>query len=93
MIGALNVGERRLLALVDRYGIDTVRTGARALIGHSERRLRAEIAELPDGRYEAAMLVEDDGVSTDPFEVRVAVVVRGDGDRRLHRLEPQVPAR
>ena len=29
MIGALNVGERRLLALVDRYGIDTVRTGAR----------------------------------------------------------------
>ena len=24
------------------------------------------------------MLVEDDGVSTDPFEVKVAVVVRGD---------------
>ncbi|HEY7537431.1 MAG TPA: hydantoinase B/oxoprolinase family protein [Gaiellaceae bacterium] len=78
MIGALTVGERRLLALVDRYGLHTVREGARALIEYSERRLRAEIEELPDGRYEASMLVEDDGVSTDPFEVKVAVVVRGD---------------
>ncbi len=78
MIGALNVGDRRLLALVDRYGLPTVRDGTRALIDYSERRLRAEIEDLPDGRYEASMLVEDDGVSTDPFEVKVAVVVRGD---------------
>jgi N-methylhydantoinase B/oxoprolinase/acetone carboxylase alpha subunit len=78
MIGALNVGERRLLALVDRYDLDTVRSGAKALIDYSERRLRAEIEALPDGRYDAEMLVEDDGVGTDPFPVRVAVVVRGD---------------
>jgi N-methylhydantoinase B len=78
MIGALNVGERRLLSLVDRYDLVTVRDGAKALIDYSERRLRAEIEELPDGRYEAEMLVEDDGVTADPFPVRVAVVVRGD---------------
>src|SRR5438874_2389580 len=78
MIGALNVGERRLLALVDRYDLATVRDGARALIDYSDRRLRAEIAGLPDGRFEAEMLVEDDGVSKDPFHVRVAVVIRGD---------------
>lgn len=78
MIGALNVGDRRLLALVDRYGLDTVREGSRGLIDYSERRLRAEIEGLPDGRYEASMLVEDDGVSTDPFEVKTALAVRGD---------------
>jgi N-methylhydantoinase B len=78
MIGALNVGERRLLALVDRYGAETVREGAQRLIDYSDRRLRAEIAELPDGVYTASMLVEDDGVGTDPFEVRVKVVIRGD---------------
>jgi N-methylhydantoinase B len=78
MIGALNVGERRLLALVDRYDLETVRDGAKALIDYSERRLRVEIDGLPDGRYQAEMLVEDDGVSADPFLVRVAVVVRGD---------------
>jgi N-methylhydantoinase B/oxoprolinase/acetone carboxylase alpha subunit len=78
MIGALNVGDRRLLALVDRYGLDTVREGARLLIEYSDRRLRAEIDDLPDGRFEARMTVEDDGVSADPFDVQVAVVVRGD---------------
>ncbi len=78
MIGALTVGERRLLALVDRYDAETVLDGARLLIEHSERRLRAEIAGLPDGTYEASTVVEDDGVSSDPFEVRVRVVVRGD---------------
>jgi N-methylhydantoinase B len=78
MIGALNVGERRLLSLVDRYDLATVRDGAKALIEYSDRRLRSEIEALPDGRYEAEMLVEDDGVSSDPFSVRVAVVVRGD---------------
>ena len=78
MIGALNVGDRRLLTLVDRYGLDTVRGGSHTLIEYSERRLRAEIEELPDGRYEAATIVEDDGVSGLPFQVKAAVVVRGD---------------
>jgi len=78
MVGALTVGERRLIALIDRYGTDTIRDGSRSLIDYSERRLRAEIAELPDGEYSAAMWVEDDGVTTDPFEVKVAIVIRGD---------------
>src|SRR5881409_3370598 len=69
MIGALNVGERRLLALIDHYDLETVVEGARRLIEHSDGRLRAELRELPDGTYEASTLVEDDGVSTDPFEV------------------------
>jgi N-methylhydantoinase B/oxoprolinase/acetone carboxylase alpha subunit len=78
MVGALTVGERRLMALIDRYDTATVREGARSLIDYSERRLRAEIAELPDGEYSAAMWVEDDGVTADPFEVKVTVVIRGD---------------
>jgi N-methylhydantoinase B len=78
MTGALRVGERRLLALCDRYDVETIRAGSQRLIEHSERRLRAEIADLPDGRYEAATQVEDDGVSDDPFEVKAAIVIRGD---------------
>ena len=47
----------------------------RKLDGHEKL---VVIEALPDGRYEASMLVEDDGVTADPFEVRVAVVIRGD---------------
>jgi N-methylhydantoinase B len=78
MAGALRVGERGVQALCDRYDVATVREGAARLIDHSDRRLRAAIADLPDGTYEAAMQVEDDGVTTDPFEVVVKVVIRGD---------------
>jgi N-methylhydantoinase B len=78
MAGALRVGERRVQALWDRYDVDTVTRGAAKLIDYSERRLRAEIAKLPDGTYESSTVVEDDGVTADPFEVRVKIVIRGD---------------
>lgn len=76
MIGALNIGERRLLELVDRYDLHTVVDGARQLIDYSDRRLRAEIDELPEGEFSASMMVEDDGVGDEPFEVKVKVVVK-----------------
>jgi N-methylhydantoinase B len=78
MIGALNIGERRLLDLASCYGFDTISEGSRRLIDYSERRLRAEIRELPEGTYPASVMVEDDGVGTDPFEVKVKLVI-GDG--------------
>ena len=77
MIGALNIGERRLLELGERYDFDSVIEGARRLIDYSERRLSAEIAEIPEGTYAADMMVEDDGVGTDPFGVKVKLIIRG----------------
>jgi N-methylhydantoinase B len=77
MIGALNVGEQRLEWLFERRGAEDVLSAAEALIEHSDRRLRAEIADLPEGSWTADMEVEDDGVGTDPFRVAVRVTVRG----------------
>ena len=79
MIGALNIGERRLLELVDRYDLDTVVEGARRLIDYSERRLRAEIAELPEGTLRGL----DDGRGRrrrrpTRSRSRSSVVIRGD---------------
>ena len=78
MIGSLNVGEERLLDLVGRYTLETVVAGADALVEYSERRMRAEIEALPDGEYRAETLVEDDGVSDQPFKVAVTLTVNGD---------------
>lgn len=78
MIGALNVGERRLLALGERYDLRTVLEGAQELIAYSERRLRAEVGQLPKGIYRASTLVEDDGVGVEPFRVEVTVAIRED---------------
>lgn len=78
MIGALNVGERRVHEIVERYGSSVLLDGAAKLIEHSEHRIRAAITEIPDGEYRAETRVEDDGVQTEPFDVRVAVTVAGD---------------
>ncbi|MFT4038052.1 MAG: hydantoinase B/oxoprolinase family protein [Thermomicrobiales bacterium] len=78
MIGSLEIAERRMAELAERYDPAVISRATELLKDYSERRLRAEIAELPDGEYSASMLVEDDGVSPDPFEVRVTIVIKGD---------------
>jgi N-methylhydantoinase B len=79
MIGSLNVGEARLAKLAASLGMDAFTRGTRELLDYSERRMRAEVSDLPDGTYAAEMFVEDDGVSSEPFRVAASVVVRGDG--------------
>lgn len=78
MIGSLNVGERRLASLAHKYGAAFIRDGSQALLGHSERLMRAHLDELPDGEYAAEMWIEDDGVTREPFKIRVTVVIRRD---------------
>src|SRR3546814_646205 len=51
-LGALSVGERRLCALLDRYGDDVVDQAIEELRDRSEREMRAVIYDLPDGRSE-----------------------------------------
>ena len=78
MIGSLNVGERRLHQLVAKYGADFINRGTAALMDYSERRMRAEIAEIPNGEYLAEMLLEDDGIRAERIPVKVKLVVQGD---------------
>jgi N-methylhydantoinase B len=78
MIGSLETAERRIKELAERYDPALIEQATAELKDYSERRLRAEIRELPDGEYSASMLVEDDGVTPDPFEVRVTIVINGD---------------
>lgn len=77
-IGSLRVAERRLGELLDRYGGPLVAEAARQLMDYSERWMRAEIAAIPDGRYEFTDYMEDDGVAAEPVRFHVAVTVEGE---------------
>jgi len=74
-IAAHRLAERRLTELVDRRGVDPVRSAMDELYDYSERMVRDAIRELPDGRHEARDVLE--GASGD-LELRAAVEVRGD---------------
>ena len=78
-IAACRTGERRILALVEKYGVDTIQDFMREIEVYSERVTRASIAEIPDGDYHGEAYMEDDGTgSGGPFTIRLAVRVRGD---------------
>ena len=53
MIACNNVARERLLALIGKYGFDTVDETCRTLISQSEEKLRARLRELPDGRWQS----------------------------------------
>ena len=77
-VAAVQLGARRFGELgALRYGRDTLLAGIEQLIDYSERRIRRNLAALPDGSYEAEEWIDDDGVTTDPARVRARVEIRG----------------
>ncbi len=68
----------RLAELIERRGLDVVLTAFTEVLAYGERRSRAMIAGLPDGRYIAAGEVEGDGMTDDDIPIRVAVTIDGD---------------
>jgi len=79
MIGATTMCERRILALLDMYGRDTVLASVNEMIRRTEIAVREEIRKIPDGVYTGAAATDDDGTALDePVWVRARVTVKGD---------------
>jgi N-methylhydantoinase B len=74
-LAAHRLADRRLGELADRYGPARLRGAMRLLVAYSERRVRAAIAELPDGRWEAEDALE---TADGELPLRVSVTVSGD---------------
>jgi N-methylhydantoinase B len=74
------VGVRRLRELAERRGHEQVLSGMSEILDYTERRTRAAIAELPDGRHEAADVLEDD-LHGGELWLRVAAEIDGDALR------------
>ena len=69
---------RRLADLVRKHGKAAFRESAQGLMDYSERRMRAEIAKIPDGRYGFEDYMEDDGIEDRAHMIRASVFVQGD---------------
>ena len=74
-LAANRTGGERLEALVERYGLDTLRAAMTETLDYAERRTRARIAELDDGRREARDLLE---AADEDLELQLVAEVRGD---------------
>ena len=77
-IAANRTGEQRLLQMVARYGHETIVRYALATQDYAERVMRRTIAAIPDGRYEFADALDNDGFSETPVPIRCEVTIAGD---------------
>jgi N-methylhydantoinase B len=74
-VGACRVGERRILEVVAKYGLERVEALTGELIDYSERLMRAELRNLPAGSYCAEDFLDDDGVTSDPIRIAVTITL------------------
>jgi N-methylhydantoinase B len=69
--------ERGLRRLAARYGVAGLREVMSRAIEETERRVRARIEAVPDGRYTAVDWLEGDGWSDEPIRLEVAIEIAG----------------
>ncbi|RWU17110.1 hydantoinase [Pseudomonas alkylphenolica] len=89
--GACNVGERHLLELLDRYGVEQVRACVAELKDMADRHMRALLRDVPDGVYTGTAVLEDSGHGLGELSITAQVEIRGDEAHVLIESPPQVP--
>ncbi|ODT06595.1 MAG: methylhydantoinase [Mesorhizobium sp. SCN 65-20] len=75
---ALNVGQERLFQILDRYGDETVVAAIAELRRRAAEQMRAHIAALPEGNWQARAYVDSDGVVNEPLTIALTVEKQGD---------------
>ena len=78
MVGACRIAERRLLGLLERFGVQTVKEGTAALLDRTEARMRAAISSVPDGDYDYETYLDNTGESAEPLLLKLRLSIRGD---------------
>ena len=78
-IASLRLCEQRIVALLDKYGKETVLACVDEMMTRTEKAVRATIAKIPDGTYFGEAATDDDGTELDvPVWVRCEITVKGD---------------
>lgn len=77
-IQVLSLGARGIAQLCSEFGADVVRAAVETLISRTADMVRQRIAEIPDGTYSFTDHLDNDGLSPEPLELNVDVVVEGD---------------
>jgi N-methylhydantoinase B len=76
-LNALDLGERRLNALLDEYGDETIAAALVALSTRAETLMRANIHALPDGTYSCEDFLDNDGVIDKPLRIALDLTIHG----------------
>ncbi|WP_420612598.1 hydantoinase B/oxoprolinase family protein [Candidatus Spongiisocius sp.] len=79
LMAALQVCDNRIVTLLDKYGVPTVKEAVEEMLDRMEANVRAQLSEVPDGTYYGESATDDDGTVLDELVwVRCAATIKGD---------------
>ena len=74
-VAANRVGERRLQEMMGKYGAPEITEYMQELCAYASRMVRARLREIPNGRYTYTDMLDNDGITDEPIEIRVAIEI------------------
>jgi N-methylhydantoinase B len=77
-IAANEIGAKRFLFFLDKYGEEQYIEFVDAILKYSEIRVRKAIGNIPNGIYSSEDVMDDDGISDKPVNIKVSVEVKDD---------------
>ena len=77
-LNALDLGERRLQALLADYGEELIVSALDLLTARAEKLMRANIADLPDGTYSYDDFLDNDGITDVPLSIALDLTISAD---------------
>lgn len=77
-LNALDLGEKRLIELLDDYGDARIAAAFAQLADRAEALMRAEITALPDGLYSFDDFLDNDGVKDEALRIALDLTIAGD---------------
>lgn len=89
-INALQLGEKRMNALLDEYGDAKVAVCMDELTARAAQMMRAQISNLPSGTVSAEDFLDNDGINDEPLKIALDLII--DGDKMVMDFSRSSPA-
>src|ERR1700690_1429773 len=77
-LNALDLGERRVQALLGDYGEELIVSALDSLTARAEKLMRANIESLPDGTYSYDDFLDNDGITDAPLKIALDLSISGE---------------
>ncbi|MCC7271092.1 MAG: hydantoinase B/oxoprolinase family protein [Alphaproteobacteria bacterium] len=75
---SVNVGERKVHEIIERFGLDTFKAAQRELLDYAETQARAIVRDIPDGDYFFSEFADEDSDGGPPCRIAITLRVRGE---------------
>ena len=91
LIGACQLGEKNLINLIKKYGLDKVNLCIDELLGMADKHMRNLIKEIPNGEYIGKATLEDAGHGLGDIDITANLKIKDDSCIIEISSPPQVP--